>query len=135
MAETNCNFLKKKKKISFHFTSLPLPNIVECNPSNWKTHNIPSVSSSFFHPISNQHYLLLHSSFNILNYASHSSSVFLSKLVSLWINLYTIFSIELYCVSYFINYIYCESITLWLSVMRKLYERYCRKFGFLQSFT
>ena len=92
-------------------------------------------SFSFFHHISNQYYLLSHSSFNILNYASQSSSVFLSKLVSLWINLYTIFSIELYCVSYFINYIYYESINLWPSMIHELYERCYKKFGFLQSFT
>ena len=45
-------------------------------------------------------------------------------------NLYTTFAIELYYVSYFINYIYCELVTLWSSVMCEQYEKYYRKFGY-----
>ena len=130
---------KKKKKRTNKLPILFYPSSPsqQCGMQSLKLKNSQhSFSSfSFFHHISNQYYLLPHSSFNILNYASQSSSVFLSKLVSLWINLYTIFSIELYCVSYFINYIYYESINLWPSMIHELYERCYKKFGFLQSFT
>ena len=45
-------------------------------------------------------------------------------------NLYLTFSIELYCILSFFDYIYSELVTPWPFVMRKLYERCYRKFGY-----
>ena len=104
--------------------------LITLKPSNCKS-TVFLQYFLFFHPISNLHYLLLYSPFNILN-SSQWLGVFLSNLVNLCTKyIHTIFSIELYCVLYFINYIYCELVTLWLSVMRKLYERCYRKFGYI----
>ena len=91
-AKTNCNFLKKKKTFPSHLLSSSPSQccgmyiyekiLITLNPSNCK-HTVFLQYFLFFHPISNWHYLLLHSLFNILN-SSQWLGVFLSNLVNLW---------------------------------------------------
>ena len=56
-------------------------------------------------------------------------SIFLLKLVSILTKFIT-FSIELYCVPYFLNYIYYELVTLEHSIIHELGEKCYREFGY-----
>ena len=83
---------------------------------------------SFFHPISKGHYLFSHSLFHIRN-SSQWLSIFLSELVSLWTKF--IFYFLNWIGSYSsLKYIYFEWVTLWHSVMHKLYKRCYKKFNY-----
>ena len=99
--------LKKKKKLhllGIFFFPLPFVHLFPfpmLYSLKLQIDNIPSISSSFFHPISNGHYFLSHSLFHNLN-SSQWLSVFLSKFVNFWTKF----------IFYFLSYIYCERVTL-----------------------